>query len=164
MFSELTKDRLKRFKKIRRAHYSLWILGIAFVLSLFSEFIVNDKPLYLRYQGRSYFPVLFFYPGQTFGGRYKTAADYLTLNKDEQFRKQGLMIFPLIPHSPLHSYLDMADNPPHPPSVKHWLGTDSVARDILARLIYGFRICMVFSLGLMLMGAIMGIIIGGVQG
>lgn len=164
MFSELTRDRLRRFKRIKRANYSLWILGIAFVLSLFSEFIANDKPLYLRYQGNSYFPILFFYSEQTFGGKYRTEADYLTLKKDEQFRKHGFMIFPIIPHSPLHSYLDMEDNPPHPPSLTHWLGTDSVARDILARLIYGFRICMVFALCLMVMGAVLGIIIGGVQG
>jgi len=142
----------------------LWILGIAFVLSLFSEFIVNDKPLYLRYQGRSYFPVVFFYSGRTFGGRYKTEADYPALKQDEQFRKQGFMILALIPHSPLHSYLDREGNPPHRPSVAHWLGTDAVARDILARLIYGFRTCMLFSLSLMVISAILGIIIGGVQG
>ena len=164
MFSELTKDRLKRFKKMRRAYYSLWILGIVFLLSLFSEFIANDKPLYLRFQGRSYSPVLFFYSDQTFGGKYKTEADYLTLKEDEQFNKQGFMIFPIIPHSPLHSYLDIEDNPPHPPSGTHWLGTDAVARDVLARLLYGFRSCMVFALSLMLISAILGVIIGGVQG
>jgi microcin C transport system permease protein len=164
MFSELTKERLKRFKKIRRAYYSLWILGIAFVFSLFSEFIVNDKPLYLSYQGKAYAPVLFFYPGETFGGQYKTEADYRALRADERFAGQGSMVFPPIPHSPLHAYLDMANNPPHPPSAAHWLGTDSMARDILARLIYGFRICMVFAVCLMLMGAFLGITIGGVQG
>ena len=164
MFSELTKDRLKRFKKIKRAYYSLWILGIAFVLSLFSEFIANDKPLYLRYQGRSYFPVLFFYSSQTFGGKYKTEADYLALKKNPHFQEYGFMVFPLIPNSPLRSYLDMEGHPPHPPSRYHLLGTDSVARDVLARLIYGFRICMVFSLFLMFMGAILGIVIGGIQG
>lgn len=164
MFSELTRDRFRRFKKIKRAYYSLWILGVAFAISLFSEFVANDKPLYLRYQGRSYFPALFFYSGQTFGGRYKTEADYLALKRNEEFQKKGIMIFPIIPHGPLHSYLDMEDNPPHPPSGTHWLGTDSVARDVLARLIYGFRICMVFSLLLMLMGAILGIVIGGIQG
>lgn len=164
MFSELTKDRLKRFKKIKRAYYSLWILGIAFLLSLFSEFIANDKPLYLRYQGRSYSPVLFFYSDQTFGGRYKTEADYFALKEDEQFNKEGFMIFPLIPHSPLHSYLDIDEPPPHPPSGTHWLGTDAVARDVLARLLYGFRICMVFALSLMVISAVLGVIIGGVQG
>ena len=164
MFSELTKDRLKRFKKIKRAHYSLWILSIAFVLSLFSEFIANDKPLFLRYNGSSYFPVLFFYSAQTFGGQYGTEADYVALRNDKAFLEKGFMILPIIPHSPLHSYLELEGNPPHPPSRLHWLGTDSTARDVLARLIYGFRICMIFALCLMIMGAVMGIIIGGVQG
>ena len=164
MFSELTRDRFRRFKKIRRAHISLWILGIAFVLSLFSELIANDKPLYLRYNGKSYFPVFFFYPSQAFGGRYKTEANYLALKEDEAFQKRGFMIFPIIPHGPLHSYLAKEGTPPHPPSRLHWLGTDSVARDVLARLIYGFRICMLFSLCLMTMGAVFGIVIGGIQG
>jgi microcin C transport system permease protein len=164
VFSELTKDRLRRFKTIKRAHFSLWILGIAFCLSLFSEFIANDKPIYMRYNGTSYFPVLFFYSERTFGGQYGTEADYLKLKNDKDFLKNGFMIFPVIPHSPLHSYLDLPGNPPQPPSWSHLLGTDSMARDILARLIYGFRICMAFSLCLMILGAIAGIIIGGVQG
>jgi microcin C transport system permease protein len=164
VFSDLTKERLNRFKKIRRAYYSLWILSIAFCLSLFSEFIANDKPLYLRYDGRSYFPVFFFYPEKTFGGQYDTEADYIKLKYDNNFPKHGFMISPVIPHSPLHSYLDLKGNPPHSPSPSHWLGTDSMARDVLARLIYGFRICMLFSLCLMIMGAIIGIIIGGIQG
>jgi microcin C transport system permease protein len=164
VFSELTKDRLRRFKTIKRAHYSLWILGVAFLLSLFSNFIANDKPLFLKYNGKSFFPVLFFYSDKTFGGQYGTEADYLALNNDKSFKDKGFMIFPIIPHSPLHSYLDLSGNPPHRPSWTHWLGTDSTARDVLARLIYGFRICMTFSLCLMIMGAVMGIIIGGVQG
>lgn len=164
MFSEITKDRWRRFRGIRRAYYSLWILGLAFILSLFSEFIANDKPIFMRYKDNSYFPVFSFYSEQTFGGKYKTEADYLALKEDEQFNKHGFMVFPLIPHSPLHPYLNIADNPPHPPSWIHWLGTDSVARDVLARLLYGFRICMLFSLSLMVLGALLGIIIGGVQG
>ena len=164
MFSELTKDRLKRFRKIKRAYYSFWILGIAFILSLFSEFISNDRPLYVRYKGKCYFPVISFYSDQTFGGKYKTEADYLSIKENEEFQRHGYMIFPIIPHGPLHSYLSMDDTPPHPPSKKHWLGTDSMARDVLARLIYGFRICMVFSLLLMAISVIFGIIIGGIQG
>ena len=164
MFSDLTKDRWKRFKKIKRAYFSLWILGIAFIISLFSEFVANDKPLFLRYEGHNYFPALFFYSEVTFGGKYKTEADYLALNENKNFKKKGFMIFPLIPHSPYRSYLNLEGNPPHHPSLSHWLGTDAVARDILSRLIYGFRICMVFSLCLMITGAFLGIVIGGVQG
>lgn len=164
MLSDLTKERWSRFKKIKRAYYSFLILGIVFILSLFSEFIANDKPIFLRYKGVNYFPVLKFYPGQTFGGKFKTEADYLSLRENEEFHENGFMILPVVPHSPLHSYLDIKDNPPHPPSISHWLGTDSVARDIFSRLLYGFRICMLFSLCLMIMDAFLGIVIGGIQG
>src|SRR3954463_11224039 len=97
MFSELTKDRMRRFRHIRRAYVSLWILGVAFFLSLFSEFIANDKPLLLRYQGKTYFPVVHFYPGTAFGGPYSTEPDYLVLRKDPEFQAAGgTMVFPII--------------------------------------------------------------------
>ncbi len=165
MFSELTRERIQQFKKIRRAYYSFWILGIAFLLSLFSEWIANDKPLYLHYNDRSYYPVLKFYSDETFGGLYQTEADYLTLRETKAFReKDGWMLFPFIPHGPYHSYLTLSGNPPHRPSKAHWLGTDDTARDVLTRLIYGFRICMLFALLLTLVSSVLGIIIGGVQG
>lgn len=164
MFSELTKERFKQFKRIKRAYFSLWVLGVVFILSLFSEFIANDKPLFLWYKGAAYFPVVKFYPASTFGGIYKTEADYLSLRTDGTFKRDGFMINAPIPHNPLHPYLDLAQTPPHKPSRQHWLGTDSMARDVLARLIYGFRICMVFSLLLMLLGVFLGVVIGGVQG
>ncbi len=115
MFSDLTKDRFNKFRKIKRAYYSLWILGVLFILSLFSEFIANDKPLFLRYMGKSYFPVISFYSEQTFGGTYKTEADYLALNKEEWFRQNGFMTFPVIPHSPSHAYLELGETPGHRP-------------------------------------------------
>ncbi|MBD3420702.1 MAG: ABC transporter permease subunit [Chitinivibrionales bacterium] len=164
IFSDLTRERWRRFRRIKRAYISLILLGSAFVLSLFSEFIANDKPLYLRYHGNSYFPVLFTYSERTFGGRYKTEADYVTLRNDTFFTANAFMIFPPIAHDPLHSYLNLDDQPPHAPSWRHWLGTDAIARDILSRLIYGFRICMLFALMLMVLSAVLGIIIGGVQG
>jgi microcin C transport system permease protein len=164
MFSNLTQQRFTNFKRIRRAWYSLIILGGAFVLSLFSEFIANDKPLFMFYDGKAYFPIVAFYPATTFGGKYKTEANYLDLKNDAAFRSKSFMLFPLIPCSPLHAYLDLAGAPPHRPSRLHWLGTDSMARDVLARLIYGFRTCMLFSLVLALLEAFFGVIIGGVQG
>ena len=164
MFSTLTRQRFHRFKQIRRAWYSLLILGSAFLLSLFSEFIANDKPIVMVYGGKLYFPIVAFYPAETFGGKYKTEANYLALKRDERFRKKSFMLFPLIPHNPLHAYLDLPGTPPHRPSLEHWLGTDSMARDVLSRLIYGFRTCMLFALVLALLEAIFGIIIGGVQG
>jgi microcin C transport system permease protein len=165
MISELTKDRLKRFRGIKRAWYSLLILGTAFLLSLFSEFIANDKPLVLRYRGHTYFPVVKFYPSSAFGGEYGTAPDYLKLREDSAFQAAGGgMIFPIIADSPLRTHLELADNPPHAPSRRHLLGTDNSARDVLARLIYGFRICMAFALLLAFFDALLGITIGGIQG
>jgi microcin C transport system permease protein len=164
MFSNLMKQRFGRFKKVRRAWVSLWVLGIAFVLSLGSEFLANDKPLVMRFHGKWYFPIVAFYPAAEFGGTYRTEADYLALSRDSGFSQRAFMLFPPIPHNPLHAYLDLAGAPPHKPSREHWLGTDSMARDVLARLIYGFRTCMLFSLLLVFIEAVIGIIIGGVQG
>lgn len=164
-FSELTLERLRKFRTIRRAWVSLLILGGAFLLSLGSEFIANDKPLVLRYQGSTYFPVLKFYPGTLFGGPYATEPDYLKLKGDSAFRAAGgSMLFPLIAYGPLRANLELPGNPPHAPSREHWLGTDNTARDVLARLLYGFRICMAFGLCLALSDALLGILIGGIQG
>ena len=165
MFSPLTISRIKKFRSIKRAWYSLWILGGAFLLSLFSEQIANDHPLLLRFGGRWYFPTAKFYSAAAFDGRFKTEADYLSLRNDPGFKAHGgWMLMPPIPHSPLHSYLDLSGNPPHRPSWQHWLGTDGAARDVLARLIYGFRICMMFALALTFAGTVLGIVVGGVQG
>jgi microcin C transport system permease protein len=164
-FSELTLERLRRFRRIRRAWISLLVLGGAFGLSLFSEFLANDKPLWLRYQGHTYFPVVKFYPGTLFGGPYATEPDYLKLKDDPAFQAAGgSMVLPIIPYGPLRANLDLEGTPPHPPSRRHWLGTDNTARDVLARLIYGFRICMLFGLCLALSDAVLGILIGGIQG
>lgn len=135
------------------------------MLSLFSEHLANDRPLVLGYQGELYFPTLNFYSGETFGGPYRTEADYLALEKDPAFEEAGgWMIFPPIKAGPLRSYLAQPGNPPHPPSAEHWLGTDNSARDVLARLLYGFRTSMSFALALACLGTLFGVIIGGIQG
>jgi len=165
MFSELTRERFARFRGIRRAWWSFLILTGAFVLSLFSEFLANDKPLLLRYHGRTYFPVVRFYPESRFGLPHATEPDYLALRQDSSFRAAGgRMLFPIIPYGPYRTNLDLAGNPPQPPSRAHWLGTDNTARDVLARLLYGFRLCMAFALIISLLAAVFGILIGGLQG
>ena len=165
MFTPLARERWRRFRGMPRAYWSLWILGIAFVLSLFAEFIANDRPLYVRFEGRHHFPVVRFYPETAFGGMHATEADYVALRRDPGFgARGGVILFPPIPHGPLRSHLDLAGPPPHPPSVRHWLGTDGAARDVLARLIYGFRLSMVFALGLVATSAVIGTMIGAVQG
>lgn len=165
MFSEITRQQFRRFRSLRRAWVSFWILLVTYLLSLFSEHLANDRPLLLGYDGGLHFPTLKFYPGQQFGGPYATEADYLALEHNPAFReKGGWMIFPPIKAGPLRSYLDRAGNPPHPPSRQHWLGTDDSARDVLARLLYGFRTSMSFALALAGIGIVIGIIIGGIQG
>jgi len=165
MFSEVTRQQFRRFRGIRRAWYSFWILLAAYLLSLCSEHLANDRPLLLGYEGRLYFPTLKFYSSDTFGGPHRTEAGYLALENDPAFRARGgWMVFPIIKSDPLRSYLDQPGNPPHPPAAAHWLGTDDSARDVLARLLYGFRTSMSFALALACIGTFIGIIIGGIQG
>jgi microcin C transport system permease protein len=150
---------------IKRAWYSFIILSALFVLSLFAELLCNDRPYIISFNDKLYFPIFKFYPEKEFGGKYFTEADYVSLRNSDLFKKEGnWMLLPPIPHSPLHSYIDLEGTPPHPPSAMHWLGTDASARDVFARLLYGFRICMLFSLILAGIATLFGILIGGVQG
>jgi microcin C transport system permease protein len=165
MWSDLTRDRFRRFRAMRRAWWSLLILAGVFLLSLFSELISNDRPLILVHRGEIHVPVFKFYPGTTFGLRHATQTDYLALEKDSAFREQGgWMLFPPVKWGPYRAHLDLAGNPPHKPSREHWLGTDNTARDVLSRLLYGFRLCMIFALTISLLAAALGIVIGGLQG
>lgn len=165
MFSEISRARFRRFRAIKRAWWAFIILTIAFILSLFSEEIANDHPLLLFYHGSYYFPTCCFYPATDFGGRYKTEADYIALRDDPAFHAAGgWMILPPIPSGPQHPYLDMSGNPPYPPSKDHWLGTDGSGRDVLARLIYGFRVGMLFSFALTAISTVAGVVIGAIQG
>jgi len=165
VFSKLSKDRFRRFRMIKRAWYSFIILSALFVLSLFAELLCNDRPYIISFNDKLYFPIFKFYPEKEFGGKYFTEADYVSLRNSDLFKKEGnWMLLPPIPHSPLHSYIDLEGTPPHPPSAMHWLGTDASARDVFARLLYGFRICMLFSLILAGIATLFGILIGGVQG
>ena len=163
--SDLTRSRLRKFRSIKRAWYSLILLSLAFFLSLFSEILVNDKPIVFSYQEKTYFPIFQHYPKIEFGGEYQTEANYRNLFKDSVFlEKVKWSVFPPIQHDPLHSDLELEGSPPHAPSNEHWLGTDESGRDVLARLIYGFRNCMSFAIFLTIITAIFGVVIGGLQG
>jgi microcin C transport system permease protein len=165
MWSDLTRDRLRRFRAMRRAWWSLWILAGAFFLSLFSELISNDRPLVLVHRGEIHLPVFKFYPGTQFGLPHATRTDYHALDRDEAFRESGgWMVFPPVKWGPYRAHLGLDGNPPHKPSRTHWLGTDNTARDVFSRLLYGFRLCMAFALGISLIAALLGILIGGLQG
>jgi len=159
--TELTKQRFAKFRQNRLAWYSFLVLFGVFLLSLTSPWLVNDKPLFLKYNGKFYCPALFHYPQSEFYGSYATEPDYKELVKEA---KDVFAIFPPIPWSPVKSELTKSGAPPYPPSAEHWLGTDAHGRDILSRLIHGFRICMSFSILLSLFGTFLGIVIGGIQG
>jgi microcin C transport system permease protein len=165
VLSDISRQRFRRFRAIKRAWWSFLILTGAFILSLASEEIANDHPLILSYHGHYYFPTFKFYPAVTFGGKYRTETDYTALRDDPAFHAAGgWMILPLLHHDPQHSYLDLSGNPPYPPSADHLLGTDGSGRDVLTRLIYGFRTAMEFALALTAVSTIAGVLIGAVQG
>ena len=164
MFSEIIKERLGKFKGIRRAYYAFCLLGFFFFVSLFSEFLANEKPIYVYYKETSFVPIFFFYAGKSFGQEQDSVADYTLLRKDKAFLEQSFVIWPPYPHGPYHSYFYKDSAPPNPPSLDHFLGTDRLGRDVLARLLYGFRISMLFALCLTFLMGIFGLGIGGIQG
>lgn len=154
-----------RFKANRRGYYSLWIFSFLFVFSLFAELISNDKPLLVHYQDEYYFPVFKFYKETDFGGDFETEADY----QDEYVRKiltqnGNWMLEPLNSFSYTTIAYDSELPNPAPPSEYNVLGTDDRGRDVMARLIYGFRLSILFAIALTIVGTAVGIFAGMVQG
>jgi microcin C transport system permease protein len=160
----INRRRLANFKANRRGYWSLWIFLVLFVLSLFAEFIANDKPLLIRYAGEYYFPVFRAYPETTFGGFFPTETEYTDPFVMELIEEQGWAIWPPVPYSYQTVIYDLPGPAPSPPSARNWLGTDDQARDVTARLIYGFRISVLFGLTLTILSSIIGIAAGAVQG
>src|SRR3954462_13719181 len=161
--SPLTRRRLDNFRANKRGFWSLWIFLALFIASLFAEFIANDRPLLVNYEGAYYFPVFRDYPETTFGGDFPTQADYRDPAVKKLIEDKGWMVWPLIPFS----YRTITDAPgPYPaaPSRTDWLGTDDQGRDVLARMIYGFRISVLFGLTLAIISSIIGVAAGAVQG
>lgn len=160
----LTKKRLALFKANRRSLYSFWIFMVLFVVSLFSEVIANDKPLLIRYQGEFYVPIVSFYTERTFGGDLEIRAEYRDSYVQALIEREGWMIWPPLRYS--YNTIDyLEEHPsPAPPSLRHIFGTDDQARDILARLIYGFRLSVLFGLALTFFSSVIGVFLGAVQG
>ena len=186
--SPLNRRRWLSFKANRRGHVALWIFLLLFVISLFAEFIANDKPFYVSYEGKSYFPVFVNYPETAFGGDFETAADY----RDPYLRKLiaekgGYMLWPPIRYSYNTHNLDLPTPAPSKPTWMlteaqcksvverkgltgcrdlefNWLGTDDQGRDVVARLIYGFRLSVLFGLALTIISSVIGVAAGAVQG
>ena len=162
--SPLTRRRWEYFKENRRAYFSLWIFGFLFLLTLGAEFISNNKPLLISYQGRLYFPLFKAYPETAFGGDFETETDYREAYVVERLSKEGWVLWPPLRYSyNTVNYESMAPAP-SPPTAENLLGTDDQGRDVMARLIYGFRISVLFGLVLTLGSATIGVIAGGVQG
>jgi microcin C transport system permease protein len=186
--SPLNRRRWQNFKRNRRGYWSLWIFLALFVVSLLAEFIANDKPFLILVNNRAYIPAIITYPETTFGGDFETAADYRDPYLQELIAKKGgVMIWPPIKYRYDTHNLDLPTPAPSPPTWQlteeqckpvvekkklsgcrdleyNWLGTDDQGRDVVARLIYGFRISVLFGLILTIISSIIGVAAGAVQG
>ena len=154
-----------RFKSNRRNLYSLYIFSFIFILSLFAEVISNDKPIIMSIDDKIYIPILISYPETEFGGIFDTEANYKDSFMSRVYNENdNWVIFPINPHSYNSINLDNAIPNPASPSSYNYLGTDDRGRDVLARLIYGFRLSVIFAFILTLIGVIIGIFFGAIQG
>ncbi|MBT4288848.1 MAG: ABC transporter permease [Deltaproteobacteria bacterium] len=162
--SKLTHERLLKFKHNRRGYWSLWIFLAMFFISLFAEMIANDKPLLIRYQSEFFVPFLVEYTEVEFDGEFDTEADYRDPYIVEIIEKDGWILFPIIPYGDNTINFDLPSPAPSPPTTDNWLGTDDKGRDVVARLIYGFRISVFFGLILTICSTIIGIAAGAIQG
>jgi microcin C transport system permease protein len=189
--SPLNQRRWRNFKRNRRALWSLVIFSVVFFVSLFAEVLANDKPILVSYRGEYYVPIAKFYPETAFGGDFKTEADYkdpvvqclsepgggeFCFDEPEDILAQvaagsyaeegfekGWTLWPLIPYS-YDTPVDRPGAAPLPPSAQNWLGTDDRKRDVVARVLYGFRLSIVFTLIVTAAASVIGIIAGAVQG
>jgi microcin C transport system permease protein len=162
--SPLTRRRLAGFRANRRGYWSLWIFLALFAVTLVAELVANDRPLLVRYDGRFYVPVLVAYPETTFGGQFPTEAAYRDPYVRRLITERGWMVWPLVRYRHDTINYDLPVPAPAPPSRDNWLGTDDQARDLLARLIYGFRVSVLFGLALTLASSVIGVVAGAVQG
>ena len=159
--NELTRRRLEAFRSRRLSWYALLLLGALFSASLCAELLANDRPLLLRHGGALYWPVLVDYSPRAFGQRETFVVDYRALA-----RRPGpgdWALWPPIPWGPFETDRSLAEFP-SPPGGAHWLGTDDKGRDLLVRLIYGFRLSLVFALSVWLLSFAIGVTLGALQG
>jgi len=163
--SPLTRRRLAIFRAHKRGFWALWIFLALFVVSLFAECIANDRPLVIRYGGHWFFPVLQDYAEDAFGTEFMPVeADYTDRDLVRTITSNGWMVWPPIPFRYNTLVKDLPVPAPAPPSARNLLGTDDQARDVLARVIYGFRISVLFGFTLTIISSIIGIAAGAIQG
>ncbi|OSQ40617.1 ABC transporter permease [Thalassospira mesophila] len=162
--SPLNQRRIESFRANRRGYWSLMIFAVLFLVCLVAEGIANDRPMVVKYDGNWYFPIVKDYPETTFGGDFDVATDFYDPYLLGKIQNNGFAVWPIIPFS--YDTIDFNMRAPLPaaPSARHWLGTDDLGRDVLARLIYGFRISVLFGIALTLISSVIGIGAGAVQG
>lgn len=165
MFSNpLAEARWLRFKANKRGFISLWIFTLLFGLSLFAEIIANDKPLLVSYDNQWFVPVINEYAETEFGGEFETEADYKDPYVINLIKESGYIVWPIIPFSYDTINFDIAGAVPSEPDSVNWLGTDDKGRDVLARIIYGFRISVLFGFVLTIVSSFIGVVVGATQG
>lgn len=160
----LNQARWHRFKANKRGFWSMWVFGALFVLSLFAEVIANDKPLLVEYNSQWYFPITTQYSETEFGGEFETEADYTDPYVIDLIESKGYIIWPLIRFSYDTINFNINGSVPSAPDSVNWLGTDDKGRDVLARVIYGFRISVLFGFVLTIVSSIIGVAVGATQG
>lgn len=160
----LAEARWLRFKANKRGFISLWIFTILFGLSLFAEIIANDKPLLVSYDNQWFVPVINEYSETEFGGEFETEADYKDPYVIELIEDNGYIVWPIIPFSYGTINFDISGAVPSEPDSVNWLGTDDKGRDVLARIIYGFRISVLFGFILTIVSSVVGVVVGATQG
>ncbi|WP_453934141.1 ABC transporter permease [Acidovorax temperans] len=154
-----------RFKRNRQGYWSLWLFCALVLVSLFAELVSNDKPLIVRYEGQTYFPMLRDYSEKTFGGDFDTPTDYLDPFIQQRLSTDGnWALYTLNRYGPnTLNYFAKSPNP-SAPTADNWLGTDDRGRDLLAQLLYGFRVSVLFGLALTATGVVLGVVTGAIQG
>ncbi|OSQ43880.1 ABC transporter permease [Thalassospira sp. MCCC 1A01428] len=162
--SPLNQRRIESFCANRRGYWSLMIFAVLFVICLLADGLANDRPLIVKYDGNWYFPIVEDYPETTFGGDFDVATDFYDPYLRGKIQNNGFAVWPIIPFSYDTIDFNMREPLPAAPSSRHWLGTDDLGRDVLARLIYGFRISVLFGMALTLISSVIGIAAGAVQG
>ncbi|MDR6288685.1 ABC transporter permease [Inquilinus sp. 2KB_12] len=160
----ITARRVANFRANRRGLIALYLFLALFLVTLFAEFLANDRPLLVKYEGHYFAPIFATYPETAFGGEFETEADYRDPYVRDLISAKGWAVWPLIPFSYRTINYDLGQPAPSPPSAVNWLGTDDQGRDVLARLIYGLRISILFGLTLTFFASIIGIFAGAVQG
>lgn len=162
--NERLKQRWNKFKANKRGFYAFIIFCIVLVFTSMADFVANDKPIVVRYNGDWYFPVFKEYPETVFGGSFKTAADYKDPYLQKKIEENGFLIMPLIEYSYDTINYNLPTPAPSAPTRENWLGTDDLGRDVLARLIYGMRYSLLFGLILTALSSAIGIFAGAIQG